>query len=141
MSRNPNAFTEKIQYILDTPASIDADDEGGLMLHATQAAHVRGCHCKKSSCIKKYCECFFAGVYCGENCKCESCKNFEGSEALENSRAAAARGRETSSSSSNTSSHSSNSSVAAMAGAGSGLGGLMLKGKAVLEPHMMMNGL
>lgn len=36
-----------------------------------------GCNCKKSKCLKKYCECFLAGVSCTEKCNCEHCHNTE----------------------------------------------------------------
>jgi len=27
--------------------------------------------------LKKYCECFNAGIVCSENCRCAECRNFE----------------------------------------------------------------
>mmetsp|Transcript_10776 Transcript_10776/g.17689 ORF Transcript_10776/g.17689 Transcript_10776/m.17689 type:complete len:646 (-) Transcript_10776:239-2176(-) len=45
--------------------------------------HTAGCNCKRSKCLKKYCECFEGSVFCGENCKCQSCQNFSGSAKLE----------------------------------------------------------
>jgi hypothetical protein len=46
-------------------------------------SHANGCTCKKSQCLKKYCECFEAYAHCGDNCKCVSCENYLGSVKLE----------------------------------------------------------
>eukprot|EP00897_Mesotaenium_endlicherianum_P000163 jgi/Mesen1/10147/ME000076S09654 len=33
------------------------------------------CSCKKSKCLKLYCECFAAGGFCGQDCQCLDCAN------------------------------------------------------------------
>eukprot|EP00166_Cyanidium_caldarium_P003822 ctg_3726.g508 len=38
------------------------------------AGGCRGCHCKNSRCLKLYCDCFAAGVYCTD-CYCANCLN------------------------------------------------------------------
>ncbi|XP_073129553.1 protein tesmin/TSO1-like CXC 5 isoform X2 [Henckelia pumila] len=65
LERNPNAFMPKIAI---SPHG------------ASDVEHYKGCNCKKTGCLKKYCECFQANILCSDKCKCMDCKNFEGSE-------------------------------------------------------------
>ncbi len=37
-----------------------------------------GCHCRKSRCLKLYCQCFAAQAMCHLNCKCSECANHPG---------------------------------------------------------------
>ena len=37
----------------------------------------KGCTCKRSQCIKNYCECFSQGLKCFDGCACYECKNVE----------------------------------------------------------------
>uniref|UniRef100_M1C4F7 Cysteine-rich polycomb n=1 Tax=Solanum tuberosum TaxID=4113 RepID=M1C4F7_SOLTU len=76
-SRNPLAFAPKIvQHSTSSPANILG--EGGASFTPSSARHKRGCNCKKSMCLKKYCECYQANVGCSSGCRCEGCKNVFG---------------------------------------------------------------
>ena len=46
-------------------------------IHTPQPAPQRKlkCHCKKSKCLKFYCECFSNQLFCGKDCECENCSN------------------------------------------------------------------
>ncbi|XP_042001764.1 protein tesmin/TSO1-like CXC 2 isoform X2 [Salvia splendens] len=76
-SRNPLAFAPKIvKHVTETPASSPGEDE--TLLTPSSARHKRGCNCKKSMCLKKYCECYHSNVGCSDGCRCEGCKNVHG---------------------------------------------------------------
>ncbi|KAK6315561.1 hypothetical protein J4Q44_G00130850 [Coregonus suidteri] len=62
LDRNPEAFKPKI----------GKGKEG-----ESDRRHSKGCNCKRSGCLKNYCECYEAKIMCSSNCKCVGCKNFE----------------------------------------------------------------
>jgi hypothetical protein len=57
--------------------------------HAFSRSHAEAefsecnCNCKKSSCLKKYCDCYRRGKQCGQTCQCYGCHNREDEEKLE----------------------------------------------------------
>ncbi|PSN52120.1 hypothetical protein C0J52_04310, partial [Blattella germanica] len=61
LERNPNAFRPKI----------------GKGVIGDERRHNKGCNCKRSGCLKNYCECYEAKIPCSNNCKCVGCRNVE----------------------------------------------------------------
>lgn len=50
-------------FILKPNRSKEATEE-------QQRLHQRGCNCKRSGCLKNYCECYEAKISCSANCRC-----------------------------------------------------------------------
>ncbi|KAM3711469.1 hypothetical protein ACJW31_01G110500 [Castanea mollissima] len=73
-SRNPLAFAPKIvQHVTEFNNREDRNQ-----VPPSSVRHKRGCNCKKSMCLKKYCECYQANVGCSSGCRCDGCKNVYG---------------------------------------------------------------
>ncbi|KAJ4956967.1 hypothetical protein NE237_013750 [Protea cynaroides] len=75
-SRNPLAFAPKIVQRVSESSANSGEDINRMT--PSSARHKRGCNCKRSLCLKKYCECYQSGVGCSEACRCEGCKNVYG---------------------------------------------------------------
>lgn len=67
LERNPNAFRPKIGKAKDMTGD------------SSIRKHTKGCNCKRSGCLKNYCECYEAKIACSNNCKCVGCRNIEDS--------------------------------------------------------------
>jgi hypothetical protein len=64
-----------MDQIGDTSISMEEDQQIKEDLDEIQSRHIKGCNCKKSNCLKRYCECYLAKIQCSTLCKCVGCKN------------------------------------------------------------------
>jgi len=86
-SKNPDAFKPKVRMSRATKAYSstphtqggrggDHSNDNNVSAPAT-LQHQRGCRCTRTRCLKRYCECFAAGAWCGTKCSCSNCLNNE----------------------------------------------------------------
>ena len=98
LERNPNAFHPKIgeyalltsyihvaRFLLTSVCLVEPSPIENHFLSVSgkykpgdkERRHTKGCNCKRSGCLKNYCECYEARILCSGVCRCVGCHNIE----------------------------------------------------------------
>lgn len=80
LERNPSAFDHK--FLTPPPAPVYRHHYPSpppipdhLYVSSAPKGRAIGCKCRRSFCLKKYCECYQNSQFCGVSCGCTNCQN------------------------------------------------------------------
>lgn len=87
LSTNENVFSDKTSAFLNqsmpttnkkkTKKTKKKSSKNQIQFKGMKQKQLVECNCKKSKCLKLYCECFAKGLICGVDCNCKDCHNVE----------------------------------------------------------------